>query len=222
MAGRFALVIRDDQLRERVEKLARSIGADPVAFPAPGALDLDESPAAIVVELEMEGAIDAIARWKARWPSCFIAGSLAIPRPDLWHAGIAAGCALVSNRGALDQQLKRTIGERAVGGKGLAIPRLLVRLNERTGDGLAGNLPDAPDGPIIVLRAGGRLCAIFDACPHAQNSLADGKLEGSILTCRAHGSQFDVFTGARVRGPSDFPVRTYRVVEDGDRTYVEL
>lgn len=223
MAGRVALVIRDQKLRERIEKIARSIGADPVVFTAPGTLNLEEPPTAIVVELEMEGAIDAIAGWKARWPSCFIVGSLAMPRQDLWHAGIAAGCALVSNRGALDQQLKRTIEERASGENGgLAIPRLLVRLNERTGDGLVGNLPDAPDGPIIVLRVGDRLCAIFDACPHAQASLADGKLEGNILTCRAHGSQFDVFMGARVRGPSDFPVRTYRVVEDGGKTYVEL
>jgi nitrite reductase/ring-hydroxylating ferredoxin subunit len=89
------------------------------------------------------------------------------------------------------------------------------------GDGLVGNLPDAPDGPIVVFRVGKRLCAVFDACPHAQASLADGTLEGSILTCRAHGSQFDIVTGARVRGPSDFPVRTYRVVGEGETVYVE-
>ena len=112
-------------------------------------------------------------------------------------------------------------GAGSEGGAALGLARLLVRLNERTGDGLVGNLPDAPDGPIVVFRTGGRLCAVFDACPHAHASLADGSLEGSVLTCRAHGSQFDVFTGARVRGPSDFPLRTCRVVEDGDAVYVE-
>ena len=223
MAERFALVIRNHPLRGRLETLARSAGADPVAFDSAGALDLDQPPAVIVVELELEGAIDAIAAWKERWPACLIVGSLAVPRPDLWHAALAAGSALVSNRGAIPQQVQRRIEERrSGGGPSFAVPRLRARLSERAGDGLVGNLPDAPDGPIIVFRVGGRLCAIRDVCPHAQASLADGTLEGPTLTCRAHGSQFDVCTGARLRGPADFPVRTYRVVQDGGETYVEV
>jgi nitrite reductase/ring-hydroxylating ferredoxin subunit len=45
--------------------------------------------------------------------------------------------------------------------------------------------------------------------------LSDGELEGTVLTCPVHGSQFDVLTGARARGPADVDVATFRVVEDG-------
>ena len=52
--------------------------------------------------------------------------------------------------------------------------------------------------------------------------VADGTLEGTVITCPRHGSQFDVITGARERGPSDLPIRTYRVVADGDATFVDV
>lgn len=223
MADRFALVIQNPTLKPRLEEVARTVGADAFVFPTPAALTFEEPPSVIVVELELEGAMDAIAAWKARWPSCFIVGSLSLPRADLWNAGVAAGCALVANAGALPRQLQRRIEEQALEGKRtLAVPRLRVRLNERQGDGLVGNLPDAPDGPIVVFRVGGRLCAILDVCPHAGASLADGTLEGNVVTCARHGSQFDVCTGQRLRGPADFPVRTYPVVEDGGEVFVAL
>lgn len=220
---RIALVIQDPHLRGRIEEVARAVGADPVVFRSPETLDVEEPPIAIVVELELKGAIDAVAAWKARWPSCFLVGSVALPRADLWHAAVAAGCGLVCNRGALPRQLRRTFEEQAAGGTGLlgGVQRLRVRLNERMGDGLVGNLPDAPGGPIAVFRIRERLCAFRDVCPHAGVSLADGTLEGNVLTCPEHGSQFDVCTGERLRGPADFPMRTYRVVTEGTEVFVE-
>ncbi|MGH7819100.1 MAG: Rieske (2Fe-2S) protein, partial [Candidatus Binatia bacterium] len=168
------------------------------------------------------GAIEAVTEWKRRWPSCFIAGALSVPRQDLWNAALAAGCAWVANAGSMARQLRRRIEESASGGGRLRVPRLRVLLSQRPGDGLVGMLPDAPDGPIAVFRVGARLFAILESCPHAGASLADGDLEGSVVTCPEHGSQFDVCTGRRVRGPSDFPVRTFPVVEEDGDVYVEL
>ncbi|MFQ6019434.1 MAG: Rieske (2Fe-2S) protein [Dehalococcoidia bacterium] len=223
MAERFALVVHNPVLRGRLEEVARTVGGEAITFRSPEAVVLDDSPAAIVVELELDGAIDAIADWKARWPSCFIVGALSLPRADLWNAGMAAGCTLIANAGSLPRQLQQKMEEQATAGPGgLAVPRLRVLLNQRQGDGLVGNLPDAPDGPIVVYRIDGRLYAILDVCPHAGASLADGTLEGSVVTCARHGSQFDVCNGERLRGPADFPVRTYPVVEEGDSVYVEL
>lgn len=218
---RIALVMQDPHLQGRIEEVALAVGADLVVFRSPETLELEESPIAIVVELELKGAIDAVAAWKARWPSCFIVGSVALPRNDVWHAAVAAGCGLVSNRGALPRQLRRAFEEHAAGGKGLpgGSQRLRVRLNDRIGDGLVGNLPDAP---IAVFRIGERLCALRDVCPHAGVSLADGTLEGNVLTCPEHGSQFDGCTGERLRGPSDYPLRTYRVVREGNEVFVEV
>ncbi len=87
---------------------------------------------------------------------------------------------------------------------------------------IVGRLPDAPGGSIVLFRIGDRLHAIRDACPHAGASLADGVLDGSVITCPRHGSQFDVITGSRERGPSDFPIRTYRVVIVEGTTCVEV
>jgi nitrite reductase/ring-hydroxylating ferredoxin subunit len=69
---------------------------------------------------------------------------------------------------------------------------------------------------IAVANIAGVLYALADPCPHRQCSLAEGKLEGTVVTCPCHGSQFDVTTGARLRGPAVRGVGTYAVrVENG-------
>ena len=46
--------------------------------------------------------------------------------------------------------------------------------------------------------------------------LANGELDGTTVTCACHGSQFDVTSGAVVRGPAQRPVRSRQVkVQDG-------
>ena len=220
---RIVLVIENPVLRNRVSETLTELGAPFVAVREPAELGEGADPTCIVVELELEGAVDAIQRWKRRWPSSFIVGALSLPRQDLWNAGRAAGCALVVNAGAVPRQLRRRLEEaRSGAGAGLRARRLKVLLSARPGDGLVAALPDAPDGGISVFRAEGRLCAIQDACPHAGASLGDGELESTVVTCPAHGSQFDVRDGTRVRGPSDFPVRTYPVVEEDGEVWVEL
>jgi len=62
----------------------------------------------------------------------------------------------------------------------------------------------APGGSMVVKVAGkdvalfnveGQIYAIDDACVHQGASLGAGKLEGKIVTCRAHGLKYDVTTG---------------------------
>jgi toluene monooxygenase system ferredoxin subunit len=48
---------------------------------------------------------------------------------------------------------------------------------------------------VLLVRAGGALHAYRDACAHQGVPLSEGKLEGSTLTCRAHGWCYDVATG---------------------------
>ena len=185
-----------------------------------------EAPAAIVIELESPEAVERISVYRLRWPTTLVAGSIRFPDQERWHGALAAGADIVANRGAFVAQLERALEARSSGaggaGQAAAVARLAVRLMERDGDGLVGRLPDAPGGSIVVMRVDGRLHAIRDECPHAGASLADGTLEGAVITCPRHGSQFDVTTGARERGPSDFPIRTYRVVADADATFVEV
>jgi len=52
---------------------------------------------------------------------------------------------------------------------------------------------------ILIANAGGKIYAIGDRCPHMGGNLSKGKLEGTIVTCPLHGSQFDVSSGKVVR-----------------------
>jgi 3-phenylpropionate/trans-cinnamate dioxygenase ferredoxin component len=52
---------------------------------------------------------------------------------------------------------------------------------------------------ILVARIEGKYYATQNKCPHFGGDLSKGKLEGSIVTCPRHGSQFNVIDGSVVR-----------------------
>jgi nitrite reductase/ring-hydroxylating ferredoxin subunit len=64
---------------------------------------------------------------------------------------------------------------------------------------------------IAVANVDGQLYAFDDTCTHTGCSLARGSLNGTTVTCGCHGSQFDVTSGALVRGPARRPVRSRTV-----------
>jgi nitrite reductase/ring-hydroxylating ferredoxin subunit len=64
---------------------------------------------------------------------------------------------------------------------------------------------------VTVANAGGQLYAIDDTCTHMGCSLGAGELDGTTVTCPCHGSQFDVRTGAVLRGPAQRPVRSHQI-----------
>ncbi len=79
----------------------------------------------------------------------------------------------------------------------------------------------AGDRVLAVFNVDGRFFAVDGVCAHAGGPVAQGKLEGTIVTCPWHGWQYDVTTGlhclnAAIRLES-FPVE----VEDG-AVYVKL
>jgi len=74
---------------------------------------------------------------------------------------------------------------------------------------------------VNVANALGQLYAFDDTCTHKGCSLAQGKLEGTTVTCPCHGSQFDVTSGAVLRGPAERPVRSRPVQIQGEDLVVE-
>jgi len=72
---------------------------------------------------------------------------------------------------------------------------------------------EGPDGPLMLLRIGDRVFAIADTCPHQGAPLHRGAVDlrggTPIATCPAHGSMFDLATGAVRRGPALRPVAVY-------------
>ena len=75
---------------------------------------------------------------------------------------------------------------------------------------------------IAVANVGGAFHAFGDTCTHLQCSLAQGDLDGTVVTCPCHGSRFDVTTGALLRGPAQVPVPSYAARVEDDVLRVEI
>ena len=79
----------------------------------------------------------------------------------------------------------------------------------RDGDRWAG------DG-VAVVRAGGRLHAFADTCPHGAVSLADAPVRGGVVTCPGHGARFRLSDGKALSGPTRTPLPCFDVDTAGE------
>ena len=89
---------------------------------------------------------------------------------------------------------------------------------------------------ILLARAGDKFYAVSNRCTHLGGRLSKGVLEGKIITCPLHGSQFDVTTGEALRWLKGSgllaavmkvirpprPLKTYNVKIEGDTIYIEV
>jgi len=84
---------------------------------------------------------------------------------------------------------------------------------------------------LLIARTGENYYAAENRCPHLGAKLTSGTLQGSVVTCPRHGSQFDLTDGKVIRwtdwsGPISSlnralkpprPLKVYRTkVEDGE------
>jgi len=92
------------------------------------------------------------------------------------------------------------------------------------------------DHEILLAKVDGRYYAVDNRCTHMGGKLSGGKLEGTVVTCPRHGSQFDLRNGHVVRwlkgsglvstvgkalkSPKNLAV--YNVKVEGDRILVEI
>lgn len=90
---------------------------------------------------------------------------------------------------------------------------------------LKGNefrLSDVPPGSVLLLghvavfSVAGGFCATQAMCSHRAGPLSEGTIDDTTVTCPLHGAQFNVWTGTVLRGPAAEPLKTYRVIVDGD------
>jgi 3-phenylpropionate/trans-cinnamate dioxygenase ferredoxin component len=75
---------------------------------------------------------------------------------------------------------------------------------------------------LAVANVGGTFYAIDNLCTHDDGPLGSGKLCGSAIECPRHGARFDVRTGAVLRMPAAFPVKSYPTRVEGDRILIEV
>lgn len=63
---------------------------------------------------------------------------------------------------------------------------------------------------VAVFNVGGDYYALENSCPHQGAPIADGWLDGAVITCPWHAWSFDVRTGGMMLGDFSF-VRRFRV-----------
>ena len=94
----------------------------------------------------------------------------------------------------------------------------------------------AKQGELLLARVGNNYYAAANRCPHMKGKLARGTLEGTMVTCPLHGSQFDLNDGKVVRWmrgtgvlsrvgkifKSATNLKTYRVEVKDDQLLIEL
>ncbi len=89
---------------------------------------------------------------------------------------------------------------------------------------------------IMIARVGNNYYAVGNRCAHMAGDLSAGMLEGTVITCPRHGSQFDVRDGKNIRwmkgsgvfsavskaikSPRSIP--SYKVKVEGDTISVEV
>lgn len=219
-AGVVVLCGVDDRLGDQIAGWAaeRSMGVvrEAPGVGAPGA----PRPEAVVIALGRAGGAGSVRRWRADHPDAVIVAYLDLPDRDTWEAAEQSGADLVINRGALLRGLRRLFDGLASGETRRRRFPLFDAAEVAGRLGLVRAVDDTPVGPLAVYRQGADLVGVCDVCPHAGARLSGGRLEDGVVTCAAHGSRFEVATGARVRGPADSGLATYTVVTDAGRVWL--
>lgn len=108
----------------------------------------------------------------------------------------------------------------------------------KTGDLKDGEMKRVTAGGLenLLAKVGDRYYAAADRCPHMAGDLSRGTLEGTIVTCPRHGSQFDLQDGHAVRWTNwsgiklalvkmikpPRPLTTYKVSLREDRIMIQI
>jgi ethylbenzene dioxygenase ferredoxin component len=90
---------------------------------------------------------------------------------------------------------------------------------------------DVAPGTVRAFSVGAKTLAVYnidgayyvtdDECTHAAASLADGMLDGDLIECCMHMGSFHVPTGNAVAPPCEVPLRTYKVLLEGDDVFAD-
>ena len=217
----IAVVTPDPVVLMPLAAVGVRLGAQVEAFRGVSEIVATEAPLAIVANLELAEVLTAAADWRARWPDTFLAAFISRPDRALWEEALASGFDLVATRGAIPRQLEQRLAvwHGRVPGRRVrlfAVDDVAGRL------GVVHRLEDDDVGPIAIYHIGGVLYAAGDVCPHAGARLSQGSLDRATITCPLHGSQFDVRTGERLRGPADDPILVCTVEVSEGTAYLVL
>jgi nitrite reductase/ring-hydroxylating ferredoxin subunit len=75
---------------------------------------------------------------------------------------------------------------------------------------------------ILAVNIGGKVFCFDGRCTHAGAPLAEGIIDGEVLTCPWHYSQFNIISGLVIRGPAYKPLKSYPVEERENSVFIDL
>jgi len=81
---------------------------------------------------------------------------------------------------------------------------------------------EVDDEPVCLAQVEGVIYALTGICTHIGGPLAEGDLDGDVLTCPWHGAQFNVRTGKVLHGPARQDIQTYPVKMEGQDILISL
>lgn len=76
--------------------------------------------------------------------------------------------------------------------------------------------------PLAIVHSKGEVYALHDLCSHNEMPLSDGDVYEDVIECAAHGSCFDLRTGAVRQWPAREPIAAYPAKVEGGDVYVSL
>ena len=93
-------------------------------------------------------------------------------------------------------------------------------------------MSDVMEGSAIKVETNGLELAVFnpngafyvtdDLCTHGPGSLSEGPIHGDVVECDFHNGSFNIKTGEVVDPPCMIPIKTYKVVTEGDAVFIEV
>lgn len=78
-----------------------------------------------------------------------------------------------------------------------------------------GKCVNAGDREIALFNRDGKFYAVDNTCPHQGGPLAEGEVEGTVVSCPWHGWRFDIGTGVSPVNPAA-KIATYPVKVEGN------
>jgi nitrite reductase/ring-hydroxylating ferredoxin subunit len=75
---------------------------------------------------------------------------------------------------------------------------------------------------IAVFNIDGQFYVMDDSCTHGPGSLSEGFIDGDVIECNFHNGQFSIKTGEVVSPPCVVPMKTYAVVVEDGKVFIEI
>src|SRR3990167_11416885 len=76
--------------------------------------------------------------------------------------------------------------------------------------------------PVALFKVEGKIYATTNICTHEACELDENNsINGDVVECTCHGSQFNIKTGENVLPPAAEPLKTYEVSVENDEIFIE-